>query len=587
MPLRPIWLIPFALCCCQLHYQAARAASPPNVILIMTDDQGIGDFGATGNQVIETPNLDRMANDSATMTTFYVSPVCSPTRACLMTGRYNYRTRCIDTWLGRSMMEPDEVTVAEVLSKAGYATGIFGKWHLGDCYPMRPMDQGFEEVLVHRGGGLAQPSEPRENRRRYTNPVLFHNGKQVQTKGFCTDVYFDAALQFIEKSHQAKRNFFVYLPTNAPHGPFHDVPEELRKKYMQKKDQLAKLIVGKMRGPKREKEIDKLARIAAMITNADQNVGRLFEKLNQLDITDNTLVIFLTDNGPNTRRYVGNRRGMKSEVNEGGIRTVLWLHWPARLKKGCARDELAAHIDLMPTILDACDVAPPSNVKLDGRSLLPLLEGKQVDWSDRILTMQSQRGDVPTRYHNFMTRDARWKLLHASGFGREGFLGEPKFELYDVVNDPTESHNLVDERPEVVRRLKNAYDRWFDDVSSTRPDNYAPPRIWIGTSHEKETVLTRQDWRGGSWAPDAIGSWQLHVATPGTYDIRLEFDPRPSNGTAKLSIAGQVARKTIEPNASSCSFHGIELASGDATLDAVLTHDGKPRGVHQVVVKKP
>ncbi len=586
MLMRLTWLVPIALCCSQLHHQALGAVPPPNVILIMTDDQGIGDFGATGNKVIETPNLDRMANNSAAMTTFYVSPVCSPTRACLMTGRYNYRTRCIDTWLGRSMMDPEEVTVAEVLSKAGYATGIFGKWHLGDCYPMRPMDQGFEEVLVLRGGGLAQPSEPRENKRRYTNPILFHNGKQVQTKGFCTDVYFDAALQFIEKSHQAKRNFFVYLPTNAPHGPFHDVPEDLRKKYMRKKDQLAELIVGKMRASRREAEIDKLSRIAAMITNADQNVGRLFEKLNQLDITDNTLVIFLTDNGPNTRRYVGNRRGMKSEVHEGGIRTVLWLHWPARLKSGYTRDELSAHIDLMPTILDACGVAPPSNVKLDGRSLLPLLEGKQVDWSNRILTLQSQRGDVPTRYHNFMTRDARWKLVHASGFGREGFAGKPKFELYDVVNDPGETDNLVNEKPETVLRLKKAYDRWFDDVSSTRPDNYAPPRIWIGTPHESETVLTRQDWRGGSWAPDAIGSWLLHVATPGKYDVRLVFDPRPKDGTAELSIAGQTVRKTIEPKASSCSFHGVELADGDATLAAVLTHHGKPRGVYQVMVRK-
>ncbi len=579
-------LLPFAICCCIASHQALRAASPPNVILIMTDDQGIGDFGATGNPVIETPNLDEMARNSATMTTFYVSPVCSPTRACLMTGRYNYRTRCIDTWLGRSMMDPAEVTIAEILSAADYATGIFGKWHLGDCYPMRPMDQGFEEVLVHRGGGLAQPSEPRENNGRYTDPILFHNGKSIQTKGFCTDVYFDAALQFIEKSHQAKRPFFAYVATNAPHGPFGDVPEELRKKYIKKADQLAQLIVPQMRDAKLDAEVDKLARIAAMITNIDQNVGRLFEKLNQLHITENTLVIFLTDNGPNSRRYVGDRRGMKTEVHEGGIRTTLWLHWPARLEKGYARDELSAHIDLLPTILDACDLAPPSNVQLDGRSLLPILEGKQVDWSDRTLTMQSQRGDAPTRYHNFMTRDARWKLVHASGFGKEGFQGKPKFELYDVVADPDESENRVDEEPEIVQRLKEVYDRWFDDVSSTRPDNYAPPRIWIGTPHEEETVLTRQDWRGGNWAPDAIGAWQLHVATPGKYDIQLEFNSKPEAGTATLFIAKQILQKTIESNATSCHFSGVELGVGDEALAAVLTHNGKERGVYQTVVKK-
>ena len=189
------------------------AAERPNIVLMMSDDQGYGDFGATGNPVIETPHIDRMARESVSMRTFYVSPVCSPTRANLMTGRYNYRTRVIDTYLGRSMMDPEEVTIAEVLHGAGYATGIFGKWHLGDCYPMRPIDQGFEQALVHRGGGLAQPSEPLENQNRYTDPILFRNGEKVRTKGYCTDVYFDAAIEFIEQARRNQRSFFVYLPT--------------------------------------------------------------------------------------------------------------------------------------------------------------------------------------------------------------------------------------------------------------------------------------------------------------------------------------------------------------------------------------
>ena len=373
------------------------------------------------------------------MTTFYVSPVCSPTRACLMTGRYNYRTRCIDTWLGRSMMDPGETTVAEVLAQAGYATGIFGKWHLGDCYPMRPIDQGFEEALVLRGGGLAQPSEPRENHRRYTNPILVHNGQLKQTQGYCTDVYFEAAMNFIDKAQRDNRNFFVYLPTNAPHGPFHDVPEDLRQHYMTKQDQLAKLIVGPRQKNRIAGEVDTLARIAAMITNIDQNVGTLFKHLDQLNLTQNTLVIFLVDNGPNTRRYVGKRRGMKTEVNDGGVRAPLWVHWPARLKAGYARPELAAHIDLMPTILDACHVASPTGVKLDGRSILPLLEGKDVEWPNRTLVLQSHRGDVPVHYNNFMIRDSQWKMVNASGFGREKLPGQPEFELYDIVHDPTEA----------------------------------------------------------------------------------------------------------------------------------------------------
>ena len=292
-------------------------AQRPNVIVIMTDDQGYGDFGATGNTLIETPHLDAMAARSASLSTFYVSPVCSPTRASLMTGRYNYRTRCIDTWVGRSMMEPDEVTVAEVLKDAGYATGIFGKWHLGDCYPMRPNDQGFEESLIHRGGGLAQPADPRENHRRYTDAILFRNGQQVQTKGYCTDVYFDAALDYIDQQHAAKRSFFIYLPTNAPHGPFHDVPETLRLHYM-KKD-LTALSQHKIPDRRKAAEQDKLARVAAMITNVDENVGRLQRRLKDLGISENTLVIYLNDNGANSMRYAGPFRGMKTGVHEGGI----------------------------------------------------------------------------------------------------------------------------------------------------------------------------------------------------------------------------------------------------------------------------
>ncbi len=565
-----------------LFTSPTAAAERPNVILVMTDDQGIGDFGVMGNKVIETPHIDAMAQRSASMSTFYVSPVCSPTRACLMTGRYNYRTRCIDTYLGRSMMDPDEVTVAEVLSKAGYATGIFGKWHLGDCYPMRPIDQGFEESLVLRGGGLAQPSEPRENNRRYTNPILFHNGKQVQTTGYCTNVYFDAAQRFIEKAHKSKRNFFVYLPTNAPHGPYHDVPEDLRKHYM-KKD-LAGIMVAKPKGKRLDAAIDRLARIAAMITNVDQNMGRLFGKLDALGITDNTLVIFLVDNGPNTLRYVRELRGMKSYVHEGGIRSPLWLHWPARFKPGQTRDEVAAHIDLMPTILEACGVDPPKGLRLDGRSLLGLLEGREVDWPYRTIVIQSHRGDAPMRYHNFMIRDPRWKLLHASGFGRERFDGPPKFELYDVLNDPGETTNLIDQKPEVFARLRKAYDEWFDDVSRTRPDNYAPPRIYVGTPHENPTVLTRQDWRGGTWARNSIGYWELHVAKAGQYDVRLLFDPKDAAGFAELRIAGVAKRTQIAADATSCEFTGVELPAGDTQLHATLSHGDDRRGVYHVIV---
>jgi arylsulfatase/arylsulfatase A len=574
-----------ALCILALTTAApCVAADRPNVVLIMTDDQGIGDFGCLGNPVMETPNIDAMATRSASMSTFYVSPVCSPTRACLMTGRYNYRTRCIDTWLGRSMMDPAEITVAEVLAEAGYATGIFGKWHLGDCYPMRPLDQGFEQSLVLRGGGLAQPADPPENERRYTNPVLFRNGKKVQTDGYCTDVYFDAALEFIEQTHRSERNFFVYLPTNAPHGPFHDVPEDLRKHYMEKQDELLKIGLSDLKTNRLKAEIDKLARIAAMITNIDTNVGRLFEKLESLQLTENTVVIFMVDNGPNSRRYVGKMRGMKTNVYEGGVRSPLWVQWPARLQAGYARGELSAHIDIMPTILDACQAKVPPGLNLDGRSLLPVLLGESVDWSDRSVVIQSHRGNQPVRYGNFMIRSGQWKLLHASGFGKERFTGDALFELYNLNNDPLESQNLIQDEPKVAARLRRTYDAWFDDVSSTRHNNYAPPRIHVGTKHENPTVLTRQDWRGGTWGKNSTGFWELR-AEPGMYDIQCLFDPNNTDETAQLTFGTQVNKVNVTAGSSSCRFRNIRDDGGETRLHAVLKSE-KSRGVYQVIVTR-
>ena len=561
---------------------AARAGARPNVVLIMSDDQGYGDFGATGNKVFDTPHIDALARGSASMTTFYVSPVCSPTRACLMTGRYNYRTRCIDTYLGRSMMEPAEVTIAEVLRQAGYATGIFGKWHLGDNYPLRAMDQGFQETLVHKGGGLAQASEPLENGRRYTDAILFHNGRQVETTGYCTDVYFEGALKFIEQAKADRQNFFVYLPTNAPHSPFHDVPEDLYHRYLQK--DLSSIMLDDAGGRRGTQNQDVVARIAAMITNIDDNVGHLMDKLHELSLADNTIVIIMVDNGPNSTRYVGPFRGSKNNVHDGGVRSPFWMHWPAELNPGATSDKLAAHIDVMPTILDACEVPVPAGVKLDGRSFLPLLRGERVTWPERHLALQAHRGNKPVRYHHFLIRDQRWKLLHPSGFSRESFEGEPRFELYDLAADPAESNNLVDQRTDVFQRLKHAYDDWFDDVSSTRKANYAPPRIHVGTPHENPTVLTRQDWRVD--ADRRVGHWELQVASAGTYDIRLVFDALDEPGYADLVMENVRETLPIEAGAKSCTFEAVELKQGHAALSARVSQAGDPRGAYHVFVTK-
>jgi arylsulfatase A-like enzyme len=549
----------------------------PNIILILTDDQGYGDLGITGNPIIDTPHIDALARESASMTTFYVSPVCAPTRASLMTGRYNYRTRVIDTFMGRSMMEPEEVTVAEILKEAGYATGIFGKWHLGDCYPMRPIDQGFDEALVLRGGGLAQPSEPIASGRRYTDPILIHNGTEVATRGYCTDVYFEAATGFINRSRASGKPFFVYLPTNAPHGPFHDVPGDLYKKY--KNRDLTPVLVG------RNQDADTVARVFAMVENVDQNVGRLMDRLEKDGLARNTIVIFMVDNGPNSRRYVGPFRGMKTEVHEGGIRSPFFVRWPARLQAGSRSDRIAAHIDVLPTLLEAAGVPVPDHLRLDGRSLLPLLEGKQVEWPERTLFVQTHRGDVPVKGHHFAVRDQEWKLVHPTGFGRNQPIADVPLELYDMSADPGEENNVASSRPEVVRRLKRDYEERFADVSSTRSDNYAPPCIILGTDHETRTVLTRQDWRvSGDQGWGRGGRWLLDFAAAATYDIELAWPEPVAPGFVQFEIGSLLLRRTLTQSTRSMVLEGVHVPPGQADLRVVLSREGSVDDPYHVIL---
>lgn len=562
-------------------------ADRPNVIVIMSDDQGGGDYGFLGNDVIKTPELDAMRAKGGLLSRFYVSPVCAPTRASLMTGRYNYRTRCIDTYIGRAMMAPEEVTVAELLAAAGYKTGIYGKWHLGDSYPMRPMDQGFQDSLVHRGGGIGQPSDPIGAEGKYTDPTLFKNGVETPMKGYCTDIYFDAAMNFIEEAVSDDQSFFTYIATNAPHGPFHDVPNELYQEYLQV--DFSPILVDKNLKPgRREAEFDKLARIAAMITNIDQNVGRLFEKLDDLEIRENTIVMYLNDNGPNSMRFVGNMRGMKTHVDDGGIRSPLIFNWPAKVEAGRSSDAMCAHIDVLPTILDACGIEKPQH-KIDGRSFLPLLTQERAEWPTRQIVLQTHRGNEPQQYHHFALHEGPWKLVHPSGFGKESFPGRPKLELYDLSSDPRQQHNLAAKQPEQFARLKASYEAWFDDVSSTRPDNFAPPRIVIGTEHEPVTVLTRQDWRhesGPVWDRKSNGFWLLEAPEPATYEVELIFKQGHPAGTAKMS-AGSISQ-VVDVAADDVRGHTavMSLPQGKLRLSVDVDFDGKIQGPHQVILTR-
>ncbi|MEO2026329.1 MAG: arylsulfatase [Fuerstiella sp.] len=563
------------------------AAERPNVIVIMSDDQGGGDYGFVGNDVIRTPELDAMHQRSGFLTRFYVSPVCAPTRASLMTGRYNYRTRCIDTYVGRAMMDTAEVTLAEFLRDAGYHTGIYGKWHMGDNYPLRAMDQGFQDSLVHRGGGIGQPSDPLGAEGKYTDPTLIKNGKEVPMKGYCTDIYFDAAMDFIDKNVQDGNNFFTYIATNAPHGPFHDVPQELYDEYS--KVDFTPILVNKLNPRRLQAESDKLARIAAMITNIDENVGRLFSKLDTLGIRENTIVVYLNDNGPNTMRFVGDMRGMKTHVDDGGIRSPLLFHWPAKVQARKTSDALCAHIDLLPTILDACDVKVPAGHKLDGRSFLPLLTDNNANWPTRQVVFQTHRGNKPQQYHHFALHEHPWKLVHPTGFGKESFSGEPQLQLYNLKLDPRQQTDVASTHPEVFQRLKKGYESWFQDVSSTRPDNYAPPRIVIGTEHELRSVLTRQDWRhvqGKPWAGNSNGFWLLEAPQAGTYELEIAFSSDHPAGTATIT-AGTVT-KQLDIAAGQLRSHttDIRLPAGKMKLAVDVVFNGKTQGPHQVILAR-
>ncbi|MFG0305172.1 MAG: arylsulfatase [Phycisphaerales bacterium JB040] len=566
----------------------AHAMQPPtarpNIVLIMTDDQGLGDLSITGNPHLETPSIDALARQGVSFSRFYVSPVCSPTRASLMTGRYSYRTRVVDTWVGRSMMDPGEVTIAEVLREAGYATGIFGKWHLGDCYPMRPQDQGFDEVLVHRGGGLAQPSEPPENDRRYTDAILFRNGEPVRTEGYCTDVFFDAALEFIDRSAERGRPFFAYIATNAPHDPYHDVPEALYEKYS------AMDLSPQLNNP--ERYADDLARVFAMCENIDDNVGRLLARLDERSLADDTIVVYLHDNGPRIPHYAAGLRGRKTTPMEGGIRSPLYIRWPGVLGAGRVVDTHAAHYDLMPTLaelvgLDGSEVRALCTNPMDGRSLAPLLTGEpaQEAWPDRFLFFQAHRGDTPSPRHNFAVVGGRWKLVRSSGFNFEAAPDSSEIMLFDLLADPGERANLASEHPERFEAMLRAYDAWYADVSTTRPDNYDPPRIVIGTPHETTTTLTHQDSRRWFEGDFDQAVWKLRAEGNRTYTVRVLADSDHTRGTLTLGLNDDTHAAEVSPDSRWTVLRDIPIPAGPTDLWAAYDGTDVPTTAYHVVLE--
>jgi len=574
----------------------------PNVLVIMTDDQGYGDLACNGNPVVRTPNLDQLARQSVRLTNFYVSPVCSPTRASLLTGRYNYRTGVVDTFLGRSLMHPDEVTLAEMLRWAGYRTGIFGKWHLGDNYPMRAMDQGFGESLVLRGGGLGQPSDV-PGGGNYTDPILLRNGHLVKTTGYVSDILASATIDFIKTN--SDRPFFAYLAFNAPHEPLNDVPQQQLARY-----KALDLSPGKFLSPgwplPPKVDADKIARVYAMVSNIDENVGRVLTELKAMRLDRDTIVVFLTDNGPQQPRFNAGMRGLKGTPYDGGIHVPCFVRWPAGLgaASGSYVDRVAAHVDIVSTLLEACGLPQPPGVRFDGVSLLPLLRGDVANdnWPDRTLYFQWHRGDVPQAERAFSARSQRWKLVQPAG--AEGNEFQPRFELYDLAAEPAETRDLAARHNGVVEEMRDGYHRWFEDVTGDHAHD--APRIVVGTPHENPTTLTRQDWRGprAGWGPKSLGHWDVEVAEAGDYEVVLqvgadaaatrptavataaetaESAPDSAARTVHLRIAGVDVEKPIEAGKKSVRIP-VTLPTGPTQLEAWIGEGDDAVGVRSAEV---
>ncbi len=520
------------------------AENRPNVILVMTDDQGYGDLGVHGNKQIDTPNLDSFAKESLWMERFYVNPLCAPTRASLMTGRYHLRTGILHTSRGAAKMFGDEVTVAELLRDGGYQTGIFGKWHLGDNYPMRPQDQGFQETLIHKSGGIGQTPDVGAN---YFEPVLWRNGERVVLKGYCTDLFFDAALDFIGK-HRSDP-FFVYLAPNVPHTPL-----EVAEAYSL---------------PFEKQGIDSdVAKIYGMLKNLDENFGKLIDRLDQLGLRENTLVVFMSDNGPTSGRFNGDLRGAKASVYEGGIRVPFYVRWPSRIEGPARRDSIAAHIDVLPTLLDAAGIKIPQNLVLDGKSLLPLWlnENDDQELRGRTFVTQHIKSIAQAPYQNATVITERFKLVaypksaNASHFKAD--TDNLEEALYDLSEDPFETNDLSKQRPETVIELRRAYDQWFSEMKNER--GFKPGIIHLGTAHENPSHLCRyQDGhRLYGTDPEAIG-WPVRIEEKGRFTIS-KTDPVFLGAVMAIQWQGEVTRKRL---ASSQSGVEVTLEAGEGMLD--------------------
>lgn len=450
---------------------AELANTKPNIILIITDDQGFSPLGAHGHPWLKTPHLDDLHGQSTRFTRFLVAPTCSPTRSAIMTGRHPEKNGITHTILERERMTLNATILPQVLKSVGYTSGIFGKWHLGDEHDYQPDQRGFNEVFIHGAGGIGQAydcscADAPDN--HYTNPVIRHNGSFVQTEGFCTDVFFTAALGWIKEKAAAKDPFFAYISTNAPHGPF-IAPEKNAKRFTE-------LGFGKEQ-----------AGFYGMVENIDENVGRLLARLKEWQLDENTVVIFMSDNGmtgggsgkpgedlaPGYPFFNAGMKGLKGSTDEGGARVPFFIRWTGRIEAGQEVDRIASHIDVLPTLASLTGAALPEG-QVEGRSLLPLIEGQTGKWPDRFLFNHICRwptGAEPNDFKevNFSVRNQRWRYVGANGGGggkARGKKGAPVATpaLYDMEADPGQKANVLAGHPEVAAEMLAAYNQYWKEA---------------------------------------------------------------------------------------------------------------------------
>ena len=511
----------------------ATTAAAPNVLLIVTDDQGAWDLGSAGNPHIHTPNLDALAKSGVSFARYYAAPVCSPTRAGLMTGRYAFRTGLYNTRFGGDSLSLREVTVAQLLRQAGYRTGLFGKWHLGRYHGYQPQQRGFDEFLGHYQGHI--------ERYEYADQFVY-NGRPVTTRGYVTDLVTDAAIDFIDDARRraAASPFFCYVAFSAPHSPY-----QLDTSHAHQPEGDAMITNYLKRGLDLQQ-----ARIYAMVERVDRNIGRLLAHLDKSGLTRDTVVLFMSDNGGVSRHWNGTLRGFKAQVYEGGVRSPLFVRWPEQFPAGGVVKAQASHVDILPTLCELAGAAVPKDRTIDGRSLVPLLRAGAGD-RHQPFVYHSWNRMVPSPDSNWGISDQRFKLVGAVGASGKKKAGSGP-ELYDLEADPGERKNIAAAHPDQVKALRAEFLRWYGDV--TQGASFAPVLIPVGHAEDNPVelqpswaqtrgagvnyVFEAYDWDTiEGWSkPGEAAEWRLEVVRPGRYEVSLAYGCSIASAGGKLRV---------------------------------------------------